>query len=131
MTTPKPKDFWDKLLALSGLIASILVPIVVVIVTNTYTNAMKESENRIRYIELAIGILRSDPKPETQGLRAWAVEVVDKHSIVPFDPKVKQEILDQQVKVVYPVYDGGTTYENVYSGSPVIAVPKGQRDLRK
>ena len=64
----KPKDLWDKLLMLSGFIASVLVPIVVVVVANTYTNAMKESEIRFRYSTKSTGVelfLASQTKGKT------------------------------------------------------------------
>jgi len=57
MTTCEKKDVWDKLGALSALIASVLVPVVIVVVGNLYTSAMKQSENRVKYTELAIAIL--------------------------------------------------------------------------
>lgn len=109
MAEHKPKDVCDKL---SSFIEKVIVPIVVVVVASLYTNAIKESEISFRYIELAIGILRSEPTSETQGLRAWAVEVLDKHTFVPLDPKTKQELLEKKIKVVYPTYSTGTTYDD-------------------
>lgn len=103
------KDVWDKLLVFSGFIASVFVPIVVIVVANTYTTATKDSETRFRYIELAIGILRSEPISETQGLRSWAVAVVDRHSIVPLDPKVKQELLERRITVDYGTWSTSDT----------------------
>lgn len=97
MTKSENKDVWDKLGALSALIASVLVPIVIVIVGNSYTSAMKHSENRVKYVELAIGILKTNPSPDTENLRAWAIKVIDNYSEVPMNDKTKDELLRRQL----------------------------------
>jgi len=93
MEAQKKKDIWDKLTALSALIASVLVPIVLAVVGQAYTSAMKQSENRVKYTELAISILKDKPIPETQDVRAWAIDVVNQYSGVPMSSEVREQLL--------------------------------------
>lgn len=80
------KDAWDKVAAASALIASLLVPIAAIVVGNNYAQSLKDSENNIKYLEIAISVLRSEPKDEAEELRNWAVDVLAKHSPVPLSP---------------------------------------------
>ena len=91
------KDQWDKLKIVSGLIASLLVPIVIAFVGNEYSSALKESENRLRYTELAIEILNEPPTGSNKNIRGWAIDVVNKYSGVPIDEKTKLEMLESPI----------------------------------
>ncbi len=92
MSAASKKDTWDKMQALSALFASLLVPLAVAFVGNTYATAMKDAENKLRYVELAISILRADPSKESQALRGWAVEVLSSQSVVPISEDVKLQL---------------------------------------
>jgi hypothetical protein len=85
--TKGPKDIWDKMHASATLIASVFVPLAVAFVGSSYTNAMKEAENKLRYVELAIGVLRAEPSRETDALRGWAVEVLSSQFLSPYSPR--------------------------------------------
>ena len=76
MEPAKSKDTWDKMSAMSALLASVLVPLVLALVGNAYTYALKQSENRVKYTELAISILKDKPTAETQDVRSWAIDVI-------------------------------------------------------
>jgi hypothetical protein len=102
MAQSEPRDIWSKITAISALIASVLIPVVVVVVSNLFTSAMKDSENRVRYIELAIGILKSPPSADTDNLRTWAVDVINKHSDVPMDSKTKDELRKNKIISTVP-----------------------------
>lgn len=93
----KKKDVWDKLTTMSALFASVLVPVVLAFVGNAYTNALKQAENRVKYTELAISILKDKPSPETQDVRAWAVDVINQYSGVPMSAKVKSQLLGSRL----------------------------------
>lgn len=58
-------------------LAAVAVPVVVAHIGASVAVATKESESRVKYVELAVSILQADPKPETQALRGWAVELLD------------------------------------------------------
>jgi len=93
MSEEKKKDLWDKLTALSALFASVQVPIVIAVVGHSYTNALKEAENRVEYTELAISILKNNPEQNTNYVRAWAVDVINQYSGVPMDAKARQQLI--------------------------------------
>jgi hypothetical protein len=86
------KDVWDKMVPLSTLLASVLVPVVLAIVGNSYTSAMKQSENRVKYTELAMNILKEKPSSDTEALRGWAIEVVNQYSGVQMSDRAKTEL---------------------------------------
>ncbi len=69
MSDAASKDWWDKLQAVSALIASIFIPLTVLVVGNSYSRSMKDSENRIKYVELAVSILKAEPSEKTGALR--------------------------------------------------------------
>lgn len=92
MTSNQPKDRWDKMQAAAALIASVFVPLAVAFVGSSYSNAMKDAENKLRYVELAIGILRAEPNRDTLALRGWAVEVLSSQSSVPLSDEVKRQL---------------------------------------
>lgn len=93
----EPKDQWDKLKVMSGLLASLLVPVVIAFVGNEYSSALKESENRLRYTELAIEILNEPPTGTNKNIRGWAIDVVNKYSGVPIDEQTKKEMLESPI----------------------------------
>lgn len=92
MNAGLPKDSWDKMQAAAALIASVFVPLAVAFVGSSYSNAMKDAENRLRYVELAIGILRAEPNRDTLALRGWAVEVLSSQSSVPLSDEAKSQL---------------------------------------
>lgn len=92
---PRPtntKDIWEILHSLAPMVASIAVPLVIAWVGATYNSSIKESENRIRYVELAIAQLRSSPTPETAALREWAMELLDSQSPVKLSIAAKEQL---------------------------------------
>lgn len=97
MAQPPTKDIWDKVSTISVLLASVLVPLVVALVGNAYTSALKQSENRLKYTELAIGILREKPSMDTQDIRSWAVDIINQYSGVPMSPRARQQLLRSQL----------------------------------
>ena len=61
-TTKSPSsDGWDKAKAVSTILASVVIPVAVAFVGNSYSNALKEREFQIRYVELALQILAKEP----------------------------------------------------------------------
>ena len=97
MGEEKKKDIWDKTSALAPLLASVLVPIVIAIVGQSYTSAIKEAENRVKYTELAISILKDKPVKDSDDIRAWAVDVINQYSGVLMDAKVRQQLIGRRL----------------------------------
>lgn len=84
---------WEKLKPISALIASVFVPLAVVMIGSWYSSALKESEIQVRYVELAVGILKESPSEEKANMRKWAVDVVNNYSEIKLDGKAQEELL--------------------------------------
>jgi hypothetical protein len=94
-----PPDSWEKLKVLSVAISSIAIPIVVAVVGSTFSKDQREKEIGVRYVELAIQLLRATPDAESKALRTWAIKVVDHYSEVPLPEDAKQELEFRQIKI--------------------------------
>lgn len=87
------KDNWEKLSSLSAIIASIFIPIAVVLIGNMYTSALKESETRVRYVELAVEILKEKPSGKKDNLRKWAIDLINNYSEIEINAQTREELL--------------------------------------
>jgi hypothetical protein len=58
-----------------------------------FTFASKDEELKVHLVEIAIGILRADPKEDVGNARGWALEVIEKNSGVPFSEEDRQALL--------------------------------------
>ena len=92
MTRTSSKDLWDKCAVLAQVLASVAVPVVILCVGNSYNANIKESENRVRYVELAIAQLRSAPTPETEALRNWALDLLDSQAPIKLPPAARAQL---------------------------------------
>jgi len=76
-------DGVERTKALSGFIASVIIPVVVFFVGHQYSNALKDSELQAEYISMATDIVADEPTAATRDLREWAVQVIKRYSEVP------------------------------------------------
>lgn len=90
----RKSDSGERLKSLSAIIASVFVPLAVVIIANIYAGAMKDSETRIKYVELALAILKSPPATKTD-LREWAIKLINNYSEVKLDSSVRAQLLEE------------------------------------
>ena len=91
MEEPK-ENRWQGLNAVSGLFAALALPIVLAMIGNRYTNALKEREIQGRFVELALSILKEPPKPESRGVRGWAIGVINQYSGVPLSQEAREDL---------------------------------------
>lgn len=100
----QPKDAWDKLQAIGTLASGVLIPLVIAITGHYVTQRMKESENELKYIEIATSLIREEPRDENVALRDWAIENLAAYSkTVPLTIEAQRELKKRRV----PVYAGG------------------------
>jgi hypothetical protein len=57
------------------------------------TFASKDQELKVHLVEIAIGILRADPKEDVAPARAWAMDVIEQKSGVPFNAEDRAALL--------------------------------------
>ena len=86
------KDIWDKLRSLGHFIGGVGVPLVIAWLGNSYNAAIKDSENRVKYVEIAIAELRSTPRQETEALRVWVVDLLDSQAPVKLSPEAREQL---------------------------------------
>lgn len=87
------KDAWDRAEVVGKIAGALLVPAVLAIAGYYVQYGIKESDKRIKSIEIAIDILNEEPVPgEPSALREWAVEVLAASSEVPLGEKAKAEL---------------------------------------
>jgi hypothetical protein len=98
-TDAKPKDVWDKLSALSGIIAAVLVPVVLALIGNWYSSALKERETALseanfkrEWVQLGLSILRDANTRDDA--RQWAVDIINFYS----DVKMPRQTIVELVK---------------------------------
>ncbi|MFT3962246.1 hypothetical protein [Propionivibrio sp.] len=102
---------------LAFIVSAIAIPVIVAKIGGDVNSAMKESENRIRYVELAITQLRSSPSPETAALRDWAVELLDTQSPVKLSTEAKAQLKSKALAPPVSAVAPGGVGVSVGSGS--------------
>ena len=101
---------WQKVRVTSVLIASVLIPIIVAFIGNSYTKAIKDNEIGVRYVELAVKILAEKPGSESEGnedsnglenkaVRKWAAEVINHYSEVKLSADAMDELERQKLLI--------------------------------
>jgi hypothetical protein len=98
--TAPVKDFWDILKILGVVISTVAIPIIIGFVGHWVNASLKERDVRLRTVELAIGILKEDPKAmnrETTALRQWAMDVIDTYSGVALPEAARSELRDTPI----------------------------------
>jgi hypothetical protein len=58
-----------------------------------FTFASKDQELKVHLVEIAVSILRADPKEDVTPARGWALEIIEKNSGVPFSGEDRQALL--------------------------------------
>jgi hypothetical protein len=55
---------------------------------------VREREINVKMVEIAVGLLREDPKGRLQPAREWAVQVIDDNSDTPLSDAARQALLN-------------------------------------
>ena len=114
---PRAKDIWGISQSVVLMLSSIAVPLVIAGIGASYNTSMKDSENRVRYVELAIAQLRSPPTPETAALREWAVEVLDSQSPIKLSSAAKTQLKSGPLPLVLSATAHGGVGSGTSSGA--------------
>ena len=103
--SPLP-PLWQKMRVVSTMLASILIPLVIALVSQSFAATLKQNEIGVRYIEMAVGILRAPPEPATNHVRTWAIDVINYHSEVPLSEEVLIELQNEDVSDLLSAFIG-------------------------
>lgn len=85
---------WEKLKVSGAVIAAVLIPVVLAVLGNRYTQAIKEREVEGRFVELAVSILAEPASEENRNLRHWAIKVVNEYSGVQIDSATASDLVE-------------------------------------
>jgi len=84
-----PTGTWEKSKIIANIVGVILIPIVIAVIGYTINLSIKKSESRTKTLELAVDILKTDPKLTGEELRNWAIEVAAQNSDVPLKEEAR------------------------------------------
>lgn len=82
------KDNWDK----AQIIGFILIPFVIGIWGYFINDNIKEKEIRLQYLDMALNILSQEPSKDADGMRLWAIDVVEEFAIIQFSDEALKEL---------------------------------------
>jgi hypothetical protein len=71
------------------------------VATGWFSFASKDQELRVHLVEIAIGILRADPKEDVSPARGWAIDVIEKNSGVPFSAEDRRALLHKPISTKF------------------------------
>ena len=97
-----PRDGWSKLRDGATAVAAVAIPVVIAILGNEINLSLKDSDVKLKTVEIAISILQDDPRknPESPKLRNWAISVIDQYSGVSLPEDARKEL--QSVPISRP-----------------------------
>ena len=96
---PKLPLGWQKAQVVAVVMASLAVPVVLAIIGNAYATAQKEAERNVRYVELAVDILKTPPRKQGAQMRGWAIQILDRFSPVSLSSPAKESLATTQLQV--------------------------------
>ncbi len=67
------------------------------VVTGAFNYLGHRGDLDAKMIELSVGILRSEPRPETEPLREWAIDVIGKRARFEFDVAQRSALLKKEL----------------------------------
>lgn len=76
--------------------AAILIPILVVWLGNKLSSTFKEKEIRLKYIEMAIDVLKEKPEDKDLDIRQWAIDVISEYSEIEIPKTAQNRLLKEQ-----------------------------------
>ena len=104
MQATKNRDWLDWVQLITTIVASIAIPVVLLIVGNGFTSTQNNNANQLKYVEIALGILKTEPVAGDEGLRAYAVSLLEVNSPVKILTEAKEKLLTKQLKITANLY---------------------------
>lgn len=84
---------WKKAKVFSEILFSILLPAVVASVGLLLNSSISREEVKIKYINIATGILEKPPSDKNKEIRTWAVGIINHYAAVKMKEETKQEFI--------------------------------------
>ena len=104
----------------SPLIATIMIPMVLAIIGNQYTSAVKEREIQGKFVALAVDILKQKPSNENRNIREWSTNILNKYSGVRLSDAARNDLINNisfEITEDFAVKESGLNID--MNGGPV------------
>lgn len=92
--TPRPsgqlRNWWDSAITIA--LCSALSAVISTLIASSYSKAASDRMADVKLVELAVGLLRETPQAETEGVREWAVRILNMHSGVPLERGIQESL---------------------------------------
>jgi hypothetical protein len=113
--TDKQVDPWERGKLVANWISAIAIPLVLGIIGYAVNLTLQTRETQGKMVELAIGILTSEPKSteENRQIRVWAIDVIQKYSGVPISEKARRGLEENPLPNEAQLRSFGFTQENL------------------
>jgi hypothetical protein len=115
MSEKPKKDGWDKFQILVNCFAVIVIAGIGGCVDST----LKNREVSAKYVEIAVNILRVKPEDSSKNLREWAINVVNKYSIIQLSPDALAELRTNSLPAGNFLLDANGNIIQDVGGSPI------------
>jgi predicted chitinase len=126
--TSSREQAWERAKSAATILSAIAIPVVVAIVGNSFSSAMKEREVQGKFVELAVQILRKEPTKQDAGLRSWATTILNDYSGVPFSADTRNALI-QHTPLPTSRYEGRTDLGNIQPGDGAKFIGRGYLQL--
>jgi hypothetical protein len=103
-----------------GAIVGAIAVVVAALITGMFGYAGQKGDIDAKMIELSVGILRSEPTPETKPLREWAIDVMEKRGTFKFSEEQRAALLKQEL----PFKPGAFSLTTTTSGQTLLQTPR-------
>lgn len=119
----KPINTWEKWKIISTSISVLLVPILLAFIANIYSKSIKESELKVKYLDLAIKILQQEPKKENESIRSWALEIINHYSEIKINKSTGAMLIKESTLIPYKKCTTDGLYSHMASdGDSVLSI---------
>jgi hypothetical protein len=107
----KKRDAWDIAGLVAGWTAALVIPAVLGVPGYYLSIILKNREGQTKMVELAIELLKVDPKPtdEDKALRNWAMDVIDKYSEIKLPAEVRSNLQIKPLELATDALEGAAT----------------------
>jgi hypothetical protein len=104
-TDGRVKDAWDKAEIMAKTLGAVLLPLITLWIAYMLNASIQDRASRVRMVELAVEILKSDPNTSTNAnyMRGWALEVLQKNSEVPLPKEAVTALRISPLELILPL----------------------------
>jgi hypothetical protein len=92
MSERQMRDGWDKFQIWSQFGINVVALIVIAVAGMVVDSTLKSREVNVKYVGMAVDILRAKPDPSQKNLRSWAINVINAYSKIPLPLEAQEEL---------------------------------------